>query len=185
MKANIFVLLPIVIALGCISHRDWFQRQDSSIQMLSYDSITRGALIDGPTLRALQVAADDFFPSWGLPRACIDTPEAHRYYAIRRGEIIYVAILQDPGYCGRAYSSLDSGVRYAISVDGRILRRLLDGEPDLNAPAEGGAEPVILDGGAAAIDVTVPLDARVSFPASADAGTSSPDGGTPQNDNER
>ncbi|MFL5344128.1 MAG: hypothetical protein ACJ8AT_05010 [Hyalangium sp.] len=184
MKANILLLLPIVIALGCISHRDRFQRQDSSIQMLSYDSITAGALIDGPTLRALQVAADDFFPSWSLPRACIDTPEAHRYYAVRRGEIIYVAILQDPGYCGRAYSSLDSGVRYAISVDGRILRRLLDGEPDLNAPAEGGAEPVILDGGAAAIDVTVPLDARVSFPASADAGTSPPDGGTPQHDNE-
>jgi hypothetical protein len=180
MKATSLLLLPIVMALGCIHPRDWFQPQNSSIKMLSYDSIFAGAPIDGSTLRALKVAADDFFSAWGIPRACIDTPEAHRYYAVRRGEIIYVAIVQDPAYCGRAYHSLDSGVRYAISGDGRILRRLLDGEPDLNASADGGAEPVILDGGAAAIDVTVPPDARVSFPVSADAGIPSPDAGTPQ-----
>lgn len=180
MKAKSLLLLPIVMALGCIHPRDWFQPQDSSIQMLSYDSIFAGAPIDGSTLRAFKVAADDFFSARSTPRACIDTPEAHRYYAVRRGEIIYVAIMQDPAYCGRAYHSLDSGVRYAISVDGRILRRLLDGEPDLNAPADGGAEPVILDAGAAAIDVTVPPDARVSFPVSADAGIPSSDAGTPQ-----
>jgi hypothetical protein len=147
--------------------------------MLRYDSIFAGTSIDGSTLKAIKVAADDFFSAY-VPRACIDTPEAHRYYAVRRGETIYVAIVQDPAYCGRAYHSLDSGVRYAISVDGRILRRLLDGEPDLNTPADGGAEPVILDGGTATIDVTVPPDARVGFPVSADAGVPSPDAGTPQ-----
>lgn len=180
MKAKRLLLLPIVIALGCIHPRDWFQPQDSSIQMLSYDSIFAGTPIDGSMLKALKIAADNFFSARGTARACIDTPEAHRYYAVRSGEIIYVAIVQDPAYCGRAYHSLDSGVRYAISVDGRILRRLLDGEPDLYAPEDGGAEPVILDGGTAAIDVTVPPDARVSFPVSADAGIPSPDAGTPQ-----
>jgi hypothetical protein len=153
--------------------------------MPGYDAIMAGAPIDGPTLRALQVATNDFFPSWGPLRACIDTPEAHKYYAVRRGEIIYVAILQDPGSCGRAHSSLDSGVRYAISVDGRILRRLLDGEPELDTPEEGnvedgGSSPISMDGGATAIDVSVPPEAQVSFPVFADGGMPSPDGGTPQ-----
>lgn len=95
-----------------------------------------------------------------------------------------MAILQNPSYCGRAYSSLDSGVRYAISVDGRILRRLLDGEPEIDTPENGGAEdagsePASLDGGATAIDVTVPPGTRVSFPVSADGGSPLSDGGTP------
>jgi hypothetical protein len=180
MKAKRFALLLIVISVGCLHHRAWLEHQDSSVRMPSYDSIMAGASIDGPTLRALKVASDDFFPAWGLPRACIDTPEAHRYYAVRRDDIIYVAILQDPSYCDRAYSSLDSGGRYAISVDGRLLRRLLDGEPELGSLNEdGGSEPVVLDGGAAAIDVTVPPDARVSFPIGADAGNPSPDAGMP------
>lgn len=185
MKTKSLALLLICLSMGCLRHRGWLQHQDSSVGMAGYDSIMAGTPIDGPTLRALQVAASDFFPAWGPPRACIDTPEAHKYYAVRRGEIIYVAILQNPGYCGRAYSSLDSGVRYAISVDGRILRRLLDGEPALEASEDagiedGGSEPVSLDGGATAIDVTVPPEAKVSFPVLTDGGSPSPDGGTPQ-----
>jgi hypothetical protein len=184
MKTKSFALLIIVISMGCLHHRGWLQHQDSSVRMPDYDAIMAGAPIDGPTLRALQVAASDFFPTWSPPRACIDTPEAHRYYAVRRGEIVYVAILQNPSYCGRSYSSLDSGVRYAISVDGHILRRLLDGEPELDTPEdggfeEGGSEPANLDEGATAIDVTVPPEARVSFPIFADGGSPSPDGGTP------
>jgi hypothetical protein len=179
MKAKSFALLLIVIPVGCLHHRAWVDHQDSGVRMPSYDSIMAGASLDGRTLRALKVATDDFFPAWGPPRTCIDTPEAHRYYAVRRGEIIYVAILQDPSHCERAYSSLDSGGRYAISVDGRILRRLLDGEPEPDTGEDGGAEPIFLDGGASAIDVTVPPDAQVSFPVFADAGSPSPDAGTP------
>lgn len=184
MKTKSLAILLIAISMGCIHRRGWLQHQDSRIPMPDYHAIMTGGPIDGPTLRALQLAANDFFPSWGPLRACIDTPEAHRYYAVRRDEVIYVAILQDPGYCGRAYSSLDSGVRYAISVDGRILRRLLDGEPELDTPEDGGAEdagsePASLDGGATVIDVTIPPDARVSFPGSVDGGSPSPDGGTP------
>lgn len=184
MKTKSLALLLIVVSAGCLHHRGWLQHQDSSVRMPGYDAIMAGAPIDGPTLRALQVAANDFFPAWGPLRACIDTPEAHKYYAVRRGEVIYVAILQDPGYCGRAHSSLDSGVRYAISVDGRILRRLLDGEPEMDAPTEdsaedGGSVPAIQDGGATELDVTVPPGAQVSFPVFADGGTPSSDGGTP------
>lgn len=184
MKAKSFALLLIVISLGCLRHRGWFEQQDSSVQMLSYESIMAGGYIDGPALRALKVAADDFFPAWGPPRACIDTPEAYRYYSVRRGEIIYVAILLDPSYCGRAFPPLDSGARYAIGIDGRILRRLLDGEADVDTWGDGGfkdggPEPAFWDGGAAKIDITIPPGARVTFPVFADAGSPSPDAGTP------
>jgi len=184
MKARVLVLLLLACSLGCLHHRRWFEPQDSNVPMLSHDSIMVGGPIDGPTFRALKVAADDFFPTWTGPRACIDRPEAYKYYAVRRGEIIYVAMLQDPSSCGRAYPSLDSGARYAISVDGRILRRLLDGEPDSDTLEDagfdaGGSEPVFLDGGAEAVDVTVPQEAGVSFPVFTDAGSPSPDAGTP------
>ncbi|MFP2929822.1 hypothetical protein ACLESO_32445 [Pyxidicoccus sp. 3LG] len=166
------MLLSIGLALGCVRHHAWRQQLAPSLPMPSYDVIMEGTVIDGPTLRALQVAADDFFPASSTPQACIDTPEAHRYYAVRHGEVIYVAILQEPSHCGRAHPSLDAGARYAIGVDGRILRRLLDGEPDFGVPEENGPEPVVLDGGAADIDVTVSPDAGSGFPGLAeDAGT--------------
>jgi hypothetical protein len=179
MRTKAFALLLMVISLGCLRHQGWLKHQDTSIRMLGYDSIKAGGSIDGPSLRALKVAAEDFFPAGGAPRACIDTPEAYRYFSVRHGEIIYVAILQDPSHCGRAYTSLDSGVRYAIHIDGRILRRLLDGEPELDTVEDGGSKPAFLDGGATAIDVTIPPDARVSFPILFDAGSPSPDAGTP------
>lgn len=184
MKAKVCALLLMAISLGCLHRRGWFEPRDPNIRMPSYDSIMAGGPIDGPTLRALKVATDDFFPAWVGPRACIDTPEAYTYYAVRRGEIIYVALLQNPGYCGRTSSSLDSGARYAIGVDGRILNRLLDGEPEPDAWEDGGvdaggAEPVFLDGGAEAIDVTVPPDVQTGFLFFTDAGTPSPDAGTP------
>lgn len=37
---------------------------------------------------------------------------------------------EDSEYCGGGYAVLDSGARYAISRDGRILRRIFDGHPD-------------------------------------------------------
>jgi hypothetical protein len=182
MKTQSLVLLLVSLSMGC-RHRGWFQHQDSSVRMPGYESLLQGAPIDGPTLRALQVAADDFFPAWGPLRACIDTPEAHKYYAIRRGEVVYVAIVQNPGHCDRTYSSLDSGVRYAISVDGRILRRLLDGEPEAGSASDdiedGTAGAAIQESGTAEIDVTIPSDARVQFPVPTDGGNPPSDGGTP------
>ena len=180
MKAQFLVLVLVGLTLGC-RHGDWLH-QDSTVRMPGYESIMAAAPIDGPTLRALQVATHDFFPSWGPLRACIDTPEAHKYYAVRRAEVVYVAIVQDPSACGRAYASLDSGVRYAISIEGRILGRLLDGEPEAGAIPEdtaNGAESVVQEEVTAEIDVTVPPGVPVHFPVSPDGGAPSSDGGTP------
>lgn len=179
MKASdLSLLLPAIVFVSCTHGREAW-RNDLSIGMPGYDAIMEGTTIDGPVLRALQTAAADFFPATGGPRACTDTQEAHKFYAARRGPIIYVAIVQDPVYCGRTYRSLDSGARYAIGVDGRILRRLLDGEPALSAPKESDSDAGVLDGGAAAIDVTIPSDAQVNFPPPLDASRPIPDGGRP------
>ncbi len=106
---------------------------------------------DGELLRAVLIATHDF-----LPRRTQDTPcgsrlETQRYHVIRQGDVIFVYIYEDEASCGGGYVSLDSGVRYAISADGRILRRLLDGQPDgaLDAwDGDGGvpAKPGVVPG---------------------------------------
>jgi hypothetical protein len=96
--------------------------------------------------------------------------DAHRYRVIRRGGIVFVRIDQDLEYCGLDYVlSLDSGVTYAISTDGRILRRIFDGEPVEWEPLSP-APPTPLesqDGGSVADD-SVPLSAPPHVP---DAGS--------------
>jgi hypothetical protein len=105
--------------------------------------------LDGVVLRAVMIAANDFLPSADKERPCWDRPESHRYRVIRQGNILFVRIDEDLESCGLQYVSLDTGASYAISTDGRILRRLRDGEPEaLPAPAtpdaggqDGGPAP--------------------------------------------
>jgi hypothetical protein len=56
--------------------------------------------------------------------------EAHTYRFIRQGDIIFIYIEEDLKYCGRQYPALDSGAKYAISRDGRILRRVIGSQAD-------------------------------------------------------
>jgi hypothetical protein len=104
---------------------------------------TQGASyeLEGVVLKAVMIAANDFLPPSAKERPCWDTQEAHRYRVIRQGNVIFVRIDEDPGFCGGGYVPLDSGAKYAISTDGRILRRVVDGEP------EGPFEPVTIDAG--------------------------------------
>ncbi|MFL5355033.1 hypothetical protein [Archangium sp.] len=99
--------------------------------------------LDGATLRALTIAANDFIPPNGRKRQCWERQEAHSYRVIRQGDIIFVEIGPDPRACEQGAIPLDGGVKYAISKDGRILRRLFDGEPeDLNPASDAaGQEP--------------------------------------------
>jgi hypothetical protein len=55
---------------------------------------------------------------------------AHRYRVIRQGDTIFVRIDDNPEFCGVRYVSLGTGVPYAISAEGRILRRVFDGQAD-------------------------------------------------------
>ncbi|HYO53805.1 hypothetical protein [Archangium sp.] len=96
--------------------------------------------LDGEMLRAVMIAANDFLPPNGHDRSCLEKQEAHRYRAIRQGNIIFVQISFNPAYCEYKYFILDGGVKYAISTDGRILRRLFDGEPEDLSPDAGEQE---------------------------------------------
>jgi hypothetical protein len=94
--------------------------------------------LDGVTLRALAIAANDFLPPDHATVPCADRQEAHVYRVIRQGDIIFIRIDENPEHCGRKYGRLDSGAKYAISTDGRILRRALDGMDESMEPFDGG-----------------------------------------------
>ena len=79
--------------------------------------------LDGEMLRAVAIATSDFLPPRTRKTSCANRIEAQRYMVTRQGDIIFVYIYEDEEYCGGKYLSLDSGVKYAISKDGRILRR--------------------------------------------------------------
>ncbi|WP_205525512.1 hypothetical protein [Pyxidicoccus trucidator] len=108
--------------------------------------------LDGEVLRALTIAADDLFPP-GLPATtCRNRREAHTYRFIRQADVVFVYIEEDPAYCGQGFPAMDSGAKYAIGKDGRILRRVVDGidEDDaiwrLKTP-DGGVVTVIAEPG--------------------------------------
>ncbi|MCY1041647.1 hypothetical protein OV208_10010 [Corallococcus sp. bb12-1] len=102
-------------------------------------------VMDGSVLRALLLAANDFLPPGRADLPCTDQQASHVFQVIQREDILFVRIDEDPSACGRTHPRFDSGARYAISRDGRILRRVLDGMEPYIAPPNGGviekAEP--------------------------------------------
>jgi hypothetical protein len=92
--------------------------------------------LDGVTLRALSTALNDFLPSGLKDPPCWNRLESYRYRVIRQESIIYIRIHADPASCEGKFLMLDSGVRYAITTEGRILRRLFTGEPEWDSGSE-------------------------------------------------
>jgi hypothetical protein len=86
--------------------------------------------LEGVVLKAIVIAMNDYVRPQGREPACWGSPEAHRYRVLRRGNIIFVRVDEDLEVCGLQYISVDSGATYAISTDGRILRRYFDGGPN-------------------------------------------------------
>ena len=125
--------------------------------------------LDGVVLRAIRIAADDFLPPGREKRACWDRQESHRYQIIRQGRVIFVRIDEELESCGLRYVSLDTGVTYAISEEGRILRRVFDAQAETPLPAapttdergaipeDAGTQPVVdagdEDGGTSQPDI--------------------------------
>ncbi|MCY1032095.1 hypothetical protein OV207_11550 [Corallococcus sp. BB11-1] len=95
-------------------------------------------LMDGAVLRALTLAAQDFLPPGRAELPCTAQQASHVFRVIQHEEIIFVRIDEDPTACGRTHAGLDSGARYAIHRDGRILRRIVDGMEPYTAPPDGG-----------------------------------------------
>jgi hypothetical protein len=120
--------------------------------------------LDGVVLRAIMVAMNDYVRPDLREQTCWGSPEAHRYRVIRQEKIIFVRIDEDLEACGLQYVSVDSGAKYAVSLDGRILRRAFDGSPGR------GLAPIAPDAG---------LPARAMPPARADGGSAPPLSGPP------
>lgn len=144
MRSSFFTLFFCIILSGC-AHRPCQtlgsllgcscvkkiaqpEYQDMSVQIPIFDSTLKLDVdLDGYTLQAIRVAADDFLDAdpTGLP--CAYKQVSHKYQAVRKGDIIFVRIDFKPENCGRTLGLLDAGVTYAIDVYGHILRREADG----------------------------------------------------------
>lgn len=123
--------------------------------------------LDGVVLKAIMIAMNDYLHPDARDKTCMGSPEAHRFHVIRQENIIFVRIDEDLEFCGLQYLSLDSGARYAISTDGRILRRVFGGGPDKfldtavpDAGVHEGAPPAQQDGGSAPENPTPPAVSR-------------------------
>jgi hypothetical protein len=107
--------------------------------------------LDGVVLRAIMIAASDFLPPPDdKEQPCWRRWEAQQYRVVRQGEIVFVRIDDNLEFCGLNYISLDSGVEYAISTSGRILRRIFDADP-IDSPS-----PAAPDAGTHAIPTNPP-----------------------------
>lgn len=139
MKPKSISLILAVVLSGCLwnpfSSRAPLEEDRSIVfpQFFEEEAIEVGAggepyELDGEMLQALVIAANDFLPPGARNPPCSSRQEAQLYRVIRRGDIVFVYIHENHAYCGRAYPALDSGAKYAIR-DGRIVRRILDGQP--------------------------------------------------------
>jgi hypothetical protein len=144
MKLKLLLLVSCVVSTGCahgpcrtlgslfgcecVGKREQPRYQDMSVQLPEFDSkLSLDTDLDGYTLQAIRIAADDFLnvDPTGLP--CEDKQVSHQYKTVRQGDIIFVRIDFKPENCGRTLGMLDAGATYAINVYGQILRRELDG----------------------------------------------------------
>jgi hypothetical protein len=87
-------------------------------------------LLDGEVLRALMIAANDYIPPGIVNPPCWARQEALQYRFTRLEDIIFVYVDENPAYCSSRLRPIHSGAKYAISKDGRILRRVIDGVDD-------------------------------------------------------
>jgi hypothetical protein len=162
MTVREWILLMVITLSGCARTPGPFAAPSENDVSIIFPVSTGQGLVtvgergmtyqlDGEVLRALRIVEQDLFPPGGAERPCWAKPEAHTYRFTRQGDIIFVYVEEDLAYCHRQVPAMDSGAKYAISVDGRILRRVVGSEPDhgvwrLRTP-EGGTVVVITEPG--------------------------------------
>jgi hypothetical protein len=113
---------------GCNRARKIADPQDPSIQFPVFDSTSHmEADLDGYVFQAIRIAANDYLSPDPAEPSCDRNQSSYGYRASRKGDIVFVRIDFKPENCGGNIDMLDGGASYAISVDGRILRRSLDG----------------------------------------------------------
>lgn len=120
--------LGSLFGCACTAKRPQPEFEDLTIKPPDFDGGLQADVdVDGYTLQAIRVAADDFLDPDPNVVPCRAKQVSHSYQARREGDIIFVRIDFKPANCGREFGVLDGGATYAVSVDGRILRRFIDG----------------------------------------------------------
>lgn len=123
--------LGSLLGCDCVSKREQPEYQDLSVQLPVFDSeLALDTDLDGQTLQAIRIAADDFLDADPKEQSCPRKQSSHRYRAVRRGDVIFVRIDYKPENCGQTVGMLDAGATYAISAEGKLLRRNRDGLGD-------------------------------------------------------
>ncbi|NOK33849.1 hypothetical protein D7W79_33335 [Corallococcus exercitus] len=149
MAIKRFMLPAVLLLAGCLrptpTREAW--TNDTSIEFPRFfeqpavEAAADGGMVElgGNVLRALDVAAADFLGPQDANTPCVDRRESHRYRVMQQQGILFIRIDEDPRACGLSAPALDSGAQYAVGSDGRILRRLRDGEPDgSRVPTDAG-----------------------------------------------
>ncbi|RKH94603.1 hypothetical protein D7Y27_28820 [Corallococcus sp. AB004] len=151
-KRTLFIVSGLMLG-GCMkAHRPSLAESEPSLVFPSFSSPGeavgspgRTYALDGSVLRALSLAVADFLPPPTPSTPCWDRPESHRYRILRESGVIFIRIEEEPAACGQQVPALHSGARYAFSDDGRLLRRLIDGEPEqvpngMSSPDDAGED---------------------------------------------
>jgi hypothetical protein len=111
----------------CVPQREQPEFADMRVKLPVFDSrLQVDARVDGYVLQAIRIAADDFLNPDPSNLPCQDQQVSREYQAKREGDIIFVRITFKPENCGMSYGLLDGGITYAISMEGRILRKSSD-----------------------------------------------------------
>lgn len=133
----IIVVIAIVLS-GCIRKPEQFSTSAGRDRSIVFPlSVGQGLIeveaqkatydLDGEVLRALMIAGNDYIPP-GIPNPpCWARLESLEYRFTRRDDIIFVYVTEDFERCGRKLKPMHYGAKYAISKDGRILRRVIEG----------------------------------------------------------
>ncbi|RKG81279.1 hypothetical protein D7W79_05950 [Corallococcus exercitus] len=184
------LLMGTLLCAGCMRREanppDVLASEDRSIlfpEMFSREALPVGApgqtyLLEGSLLQAMVVAADDFLSRAREGQSCWSRREAHRFWVLREGDVAFVRMDLDPRACESGGLLLDGGATYAVRLsDGRILRRLYDGEP--GGPAVPGSPDAGVSAGLS--DPSIPVgdtswgEPLPSFPSQwMDAGSPAP-----------
>jgi|GEM_PF-1982444 len=120
--------LGALFGCECTSKREQPEFQDMGVELpvFNYD-LPLDTDLDGATLQAIRIAADDFLDADPNEKVCAQRQSSYRYRAIRREDIIFVRIDYKPENCGQKVGMLDAGATYAINAQGKMLRRDRDG----------------------------------------------------------
>jgi hypothetical protein len=119
--------LASLFGCQCVPKRPQPEFADMRVQLPVFDSrLQVDTSVDGFTLQAIRIAADDFLNPDSSNAPCRDKQIAYGYQALRQGDIIFVRIEFKPENCQMTYGLLDGGVTYAINTEGQILRKSSD-----------------------------------------------------------